>query len=146
MTSALPSKGNANSTSPLVTRMFHEKMSRFAQFTSGALSWTTVTMKLIAPSVVAMPERWSPSRSVVICGFSVVDDSGVYSVHPTPGSSTDCSSASDSGGKKIPSSCAPTWKNSPARASRSAGGSSQNAMAFTRGNAMSSAPTNSGRK
>jgi hypothetical protein len=133
MTTAEPSRGNANRISPDWVRTVHEKMSRLAHETFSPRSPKMVAMKLIAPIVAETPVRWRPRsiRSTPALAWlpdPTPADSGVYIVQPVWAGMT-----SGTGRK-------------PAQMSRAPGGRSQNAMALIRGNAMSSAPISSGTK
>lgn len=86
----------------------------------------TVVMKLIAPKIDEAPARWREkiARSTEGPACAIFEDSGGYTVHPVP---------------------APFSTAADETKSKSDGGNSQNLMLFSRGNAMSGAPSISGR-
>jgi len=91
----------------------------------GALILKIVTMKLIAPKIELVPERWklkiAKSTEGPECAW--IDDNGGYTVHPVP---------------------APVSTNAEKRSINNDGGNNQKLILFIRGNAISGAPINNG--
>ena len=117
--------GVASTTSSDVARVAQQKMGMRIMLMPGALIFRMVTMKLMAPSTEAIPTIKSPRihRSSPVLPWS---ERGAKLVHPAA--------------------AAPPLARKPERTVRPPTGRSQNDRAFTRGNAMSSAPICRGTK
>lgn len=117
--------GNESKSKNAVTNTAHTNNGNLCINIPGARMLKIVTIKLIAPKIELVPDKWKLKIAKSTDGpeCACIEESGGYTVHPVP---------------------APPSTKAENKSNNNEGGNNQKLILFIRGNAISGAPINKG--